>query len=114
MPDIHLHRDHHLGLAKARKVAFSWAEKAEQELDMECTYEEGDASDTLHFSRAGVQGTLEVDAQRFELRAQLGFLLSAFKGRIEEEIGQRLDALLAPAAAAGKKASAKQAKPRKA
>ena len=26
MPDIHIHREHHLGFKEARKVAFSWAE----------------------------------------------------------------------------------------
>ena len=29
---------------------------------MECTYEEGDTQDTLSFTRAGVTGTLLVDA----------------------------------------------------
>ena len=27
MPDIRIHRDHHLGLAQARKVAWKWAEQ---------------------------------------------------------------------------------------
>lgn len=113
MPDIHIHRDHHLGLAQARKIAFSWAEKAEEKFDMECVYEEGDTEDTLTFSRAGVKGTLLVDAKQFEMKAQLGFLFGAFKDRIEAEIGEQLDALLNtpsanPAAkpAAKKKASA--------
>lgn len=94
MPDIHIHREHHLGLPKARKIAFSWAEKAEDDLDMECTYEEGETEDTLYFTRSGVKGTLQVDAQSFELRAELGFLLSAFKSRIEAEISGQLDELL--------------------
>ena len=34
----------------------------------------------------------------FELRARLGFLLSAFSVRIEDEIGRNLDALLGDAA----------------
>ena len=34
MPDIRIHRDHHLGLAKARKIAWKWAEHAEQKFDM--------------------------------------------------------------------------------
>jgi len=37
MPDIHIHRAHKLGLAKARKVALKWAEDVEQQFDMECT-----------------------------------------------------------------------------
>lgn len=99
MPDIHIHRQHHLGFKQARKVAFSWAEKAEEKFDMECIYEEGDEEDTLTFTRTGVKGTLQVDAHRFEMKAQLGFLLGAFKDRIESEIGEQLDALLnAPAA----------------
>ena len=39
MPDIQIQREHQLGLAQARKLAFKWAETAEEKLDMECTYE---------------------------------------------------------------------------
>ncbi len=94
MPDIHIHREHHLGFKEARKVAFAWAEQAEAKFDMECTYEEGKTEDLLTFSRTGVKGTLLVDGHQFEMRAQLGFLLGAFKDRIEAEIGEQLDALL--------------------
>ena len=94
MPDIHIHREHHLGFAEARKVGVSWAEKAEKKFVMDCSYEEGDTQDTLYFSRAGVKGTLLVDAHQFEMKAELGFLFGAFKERIEAEIGAQLDALL--------------------
>lgn len=108
MPDIHIHREHQLGFKQARKVAFSWAEKAEEKFDMECTYEEGETEDTLHFSRSGVKGTLLVDASQFEMRAQLGFLFGAFKDRIEAEIGEQLDALLNAPPPATKKAAPKK------
>ena len=108
MADIHIHREHHLGLKAARKIAFAWAEKAEKKLDLECVYEEGDTEDLLSFTRAGVKGTLVVDAQQFELRAQLGLLLGAFKDRIESEISDQIDALLAKKPA---KAAPKTAKP---
>ena len=113
MPDIHIHRNHHLGFLQARKIAFAWAEMAEKKFDMECTYEEGDTEDTLVFSRTGVKGTLLVDAHQFEMKAQLGFLLGAFKDRIEQEIGDQLDALLnapPPGAKKAAVASAGQAK----
>ena len=114
MPDIHIHRAHHLGFTEARKVGYSWAEKAERKFDMECTYQEGDAQDTLHFSRAGVKGILLVDAQRFEMTAELGFLFGAFKARIEAEIGEQLDALLnAPHPVARKAAPTKKQAPAK-
>ena len=111
MPDIHIHRDHQLGFQEARKVAFSWAEKAEEKFDMECTYEEGETEDLLTFTRSGVKGTLLVDATQFEMKAQLGFLFGAFKDRIESEIGAQLDALLnAPHPAAKKTAAASAGK----
>ncbi|MGZ8260085.1 MAG: polyhydroxyalkanoic acid system family protein, partial [Caldimonas sp.] len=37
MAEIHIHRSHHLGLAKARKTAWRWAEWAEEKFGMECT-----------------------------------------------------------------------------
>jgi putative polyhydroxyalkanoate system protein len=95
MADLYIVREHTLGLANARKIAFKWAEQAEAEFDMDCTYTEGDEMDEVTFSRSGVKGTLEVDASRFELCAQLGFLVGAFKHRIEAEIVKNLDALLA-------------------
>lgn len=109
MPDIHIHRDHQLGFKEARKVAFSWAEKAEEKFDMECTYEEGETEDLLTFTRSGVKGTLLVDATQFEMKAQLGFLFGAFKDRIESEIGEQLDALLNAPHPASKKTAATSA-----
>jgi putative polyhydroxyalkanoate system protein len=97
MADIKLNRDHQMGLAQARKIAFAWAEKAEKQFDMRCAYEEGKTSDVVTFERSGVSGTLSVTASRFELHAELGFLLSAFKDRIQGEIEKNLDELLSSA-----------------
>lgn len=107
MPAIYIHRDHPLGLNDARKIALAWAKKAEEKFDMECSYAEGDTQDTLTFSRAGVTGTLLVDARQFEMKAQLGFLFGAFKDRIESEIGAQLDTLLNAPEPAAKKAAKK-------
>lgn len=97
MPDIHITREHDLGLAQARKLAFRWAETAEQKLDMECTYEEGKTSDLVSFKRPGASGELRVTKNRFELDARLGLLLGVFKERIEREIVSNLDEMLADA-----------------
>jgi putative polyhydroxyalkanoate system protein len=111
MPDIKIHRDHSLGLAKARKIALKWAEDVERDFSMECTITEGEFSDTVHFTRSGVNGTLIVAPDHFDLNAKLGFLLGAFSKTIENEIKKNLDALLAKSAAekrpAGKKAAKK-------
>jgi len=106
MPDIHIHRDHGLGLAKARKVAWDWAEQAEAKFDMACTVLEGETSDTVEFTRSGVSGTLIVAADHFDLHAKLGFLLGAFAKTIEGEIQKNLDDLLGAASAAAGKAKA--------
>ena len=95
MHEIHISRDHSLGLPQARKLAFRWAETAEDKLGMECTYEEGKAQDVVSFTRAGANGELRVTKDRFELDARLGFLLGAFRERIEGEIVKNLDQLLA-------------------
>ena len=113
MADIHIHRTHTLGLAKARKVALQWAEEVEKKFGMECTILEGETSDTVEFSRAGVNGELIVEAHQFRLDAKLGFLLGAFSKTIESEIEKNLDALLAGSKPAAKKVAAKPAKPAK-
>ncbi len=100
MPDIHIHRSHALGLAAARAAARTWAAKAEAKFGMACTYAEGHTQDTLSFSRPGMQGTLQVDAQQFALTAELGFLFAAFQDRIESEIGHQLDKVLGDGPAA--------------
>lgn len=115
MPDIHITRSHDLGLPEARKLAFKWAETAEEKLDMECTYEEGKTSDLVTFTRSGVNGELKVTKDAFVLDARLGFLLGAFKERIESEIVKNLDQLLAQKDphAAFDKALARHAEPKK-
>ena len=116
MADIRIHRSHELGLAKARKIAWQWAEDAEKKFDMECSVLEGETSDTVEFSRSGVNGNLIVAPDHFELNAKLGFLMGAFSNTIQAEIEKNLDALLAAGGkpVATKKATAKAAPAEKA
>ena len=108
MADIHIHRKHSLGLAKARKTAWKWAEHVEEKFGMECTVIEGAKSDVVEFTRSGVDGKLLVSGDAFELDAKLGFLLGAFRGKIESEIEGYLDELLVEGA---KKPAAKAKAP---
>ena len=114
MADINITRQHGMTLANARKAAFKWAEQAEAKFDMECAYEEGQTSDECAFTRSGVSGTLIVDKDNFVLNAKLGFLLGAFKDKIESEIVKNLDALIAGKAPTAKKPAAKKAASKKA
>ena len=106
MPDIHIRRDHALGLSKARELAWQWAEEVEQQFGMSCTVIEGETSDTVEFTRSGVDGRLTVAPDHFELDAKLGFLLGAFSRKIETEIERNLDALLGQAAQKSSRAAA--------
>ena len=107
MANVHILRKHTLGLPAARKIAFRWAEQVEKDFGMACTYDEGSTQDDVVFTRSGVNGTLQVTHDRFELDAKLGFLLGAFKDRIEGEIVKNLDALLAGDSVSGKPAPKK-------
>jgi putative polyhydroxyalkanoate system protein len=101
MADIRIERAHTLGLPAARNIALTWTEQAEEKFDMACTYEQGQSCDQVSFIRSGVSGTLTVTADSFALNARLGFLLSAFRERIEAEIAKNLDQLMADHGAAG-------------
>ncbi len=114
MADIHIHRPHRLGLAKARKVARDWAEQVAQKFGTDCSVLTGETSDTVQFTRSGVKGELIVAADHFDLQAKLGFLLGAFAKTIEAEIEKNLDTLLGAAAATAKKLAAKKTAAKKA
>jgi putative polyhydroxyalkanoate system protein len=104
LADIRIHREHQLGLAKARQVAAQWSKDVENDFEMRCRRTEGEYSDTIEFTRSGVNGRLIVAADHFDLDAKLGFLLGVFRHKIETEIQAILDKLLADA----KKAPAKK------
>ena len=101
MPDIHIRREHALGLPRARKVALRWAQHAEKEFDVECTVVEGETSDQVLFKRSGVNGTMTVAADHFIVDCKLGILFGAFKGKIEAETAKQLDDALAKEAKKG-------------
>ena len=108
MADINITRAHGMSFGDARAAAFKWGEQAEEKFAMQCTYEEGEALDECSFTRAGVSGTLQVDKDTFVLNAKLGFLLGAFKDKIEGEIVKNLDALIAKKPPAAKKVTARK------
>jgi len=101
MADIRIHREHNLGLEQAREIAHAWTAQVETKFAMVCRILQGETSDSVEFSRAGVKGRLVVTADHFELQASLGFLLGAFKSRIEGEVERELDLLLASAKPVG-------------
>ncbi len=87
MADIEVQREHALGLKKAKAAAQKVADEMAESFDMESEWE----GNTLNFSRSGVTGQLVVTKNSVEMTAKLGFLLSAFKPKIEAQIESNFD-----------------------
>ena len=90
MADIELHRTHHLGLKGARAAAGKMAERLDEKFDLSSEWK----GDTLHFSRAGVNGRLVVTDHDMTLDVTLGFMLKMMKGPIEKAVHEQLDKVL--------------------
>jgi len=99
--DIHIERNHTLGIERAREVARGWLNKVESEYGMDCKYSEGWISDIARFSRVGAEGTLRVSEDNFTLRMTLGFLMESYTEQIREQITRNLDDLLGDADKSG-------------
>ncbi|WP_076998616.1 polyhydroxyalkanoic acid system family protein [Variovorax sp. KK3] len=94
MPDIQIERSHNLGIDAARTIARRWVRQVEQDYGLSCSYEEGDTQDLGRFSRAGVDGRVEVSGTAFKLHATLAGLFAGFSEQIEHRLRTKLDELL--------------------
>lgn len=94
MARLTITRRHELGLQQARRIAWYWAEQAEQRLGVDCTVIEGSHGDTVEFTGAGMSGTLHVSANQIRLKAHLGLPLSLFSRTIEAKLERALDRVL--------------------
>jgi putative polyhydroxyalkanoate system protein len=82
MSDIDIRHKHSLPLPKARKAVEEIAKKLATKFDMDYGWE----GDNLHFNRSGVEGHIHLTDAQVRVTARLGFLLSALKGTVEQEI----------------------------
>ena len=87
MPSIDITRHHTRPLAEAKKkverVAAHIAEKFQVVYEWQ--------GNTLHFSRAGVEGQIAVTTRLVRVTAELGFLLSMIREPVEREVNRYLD-----------------------
>ncbi len=72
-------REHSLGLEAARAVAEQLAEEMRSDYGVDSHWN----GNELVFSRVGLSGVLRVNPDSIRLDAQLGFLFSTYKTRIE-------------------------------
>ncbi|WP_240126135.1 polyhydroxyalkanoic acid system family protein [Thermomonas alba] len=82
MSRIDIRHAHALSKAQARKAVEEVARKLEERFALDCVWQ----GDTLHFSRSGVDGHIEVQDKGLHVHAKLGFLAAMFKEPIEAEI----------------------------
>jgi putative polyhydroxyalkanoate system protein len=82
MPTIVVRRKHALGLAGARRLAESIARKLREDYGGSFAWE----GDDLRFQRTGASGSVAVTKEGFQVRVELGVLLSPLRSRIEREI----------------------------
>jgi putative polyhydroxyalkanoate system protein len=94
MAEIHIHRVHGLSRDAALALARDWQAQAEQDWGLRCKAEMREDHLLIAFERTGLQGQLRVGAEAFDLQLALGFLLSAYRARIEAELQRRLDGWL--------------------
>jgi putative polyhydroxyalkanoate system protein len=87
MSHIDIHHTHSLPHAKARTAVQQVADKLAERFGLDCQWE----GETLHFERSGVDGRILLEPNSLRVTANLGFLMSAFRGPIEAEIRRVLD-----------------------
>lgn len=79
---ILVRRHHDLGLARAKRLAEAMARRLQNDYGGSYTWQ----GDELHFQRTGASGRVTVTKDSFQIRVELGFLLSALHSRIESEV----------------------------
>ena len=87
MPSIDIRRPHQLSITEARAVVERVAARMQEKFDMTGQWQ----GDTLGFSRPGLSGSIAVEADAVQVKAQLGMLMAPLKGMTEQEIRRKLD-----------------------
>ena len=92
MSSIRISRVHGTTVKKAKEAVESIAAELAQEFEITYDWD----GPVLRFERAGVQGTMEVGKKTLEIDAELGFLVSMLKPKIEREIHRYCDEQFGP------------------
>jgi putative polyhydroxyalkanoate system protein len=87
MPSIDIRREHAKPLPEARAAVERVAAHIAERFHVEYGWE----GDTLHFERSGVDGHIELSPGLVRVRVNLGFLLMALRGPVENEIHRQID-----------------------
>jgi putative polyhydroxyalkanoate system protein len=87
MSRITIRRKHKLGHAELLERVSHLADRLAEKYGADIRWE----GDTVHIEHSNVTGTVEVSRKDVVIDAKLGFFLSMFQHRVEEEITKILD-----------------------
>ncbi|MBI3228901.1 MAG: polyhydroxyalkanoic acid system family protein [Burkholderiales bacterium] len=91
MADIHYSLSHSLSHDDAKQAAQEVADSLAREYGLTCKWN----GDVLNFERSGVKGNLTVEKTQASIEIKLGFMLSAFKGTIEQQVTHNMQRVFA-------------------
>lgn len=94
MAHVSIERMHGLGMTQAVAIAHAWRRAGEADFALICEQAESADGLEIRFTRSGAKGVLQVDAQRFRLELELGFLLRAYAKKIEAALLAQLASVL--------------------
>ncbi len=94
MAEINIVQEHKLTPKKAHEAAQKVADEMAEEFDMECKWD----GDVLHFERSGVHGSLTLAKKEAQMHIKLGFMMSAFSGKIESKVAEHMKKVFGGAA----------------
>ncbi len=87
MSRVTIRRKHKLGHAELLERVSHLADRLGEKYGADIRWE----GDTVHIEHSNVTGTVEVSRKEVVIDAKLGFFLSMFQHRVEEEISKILD-----------------------
>ncbi len=87
MADIRINKAHKLPLKKAKEVAQQVADQLKEKYDLKSEW----VGDVLKFYKSGIKGELSVTGKEIDVHISLGFLLNAFRHKIQSEIERNMD-----------------------
>jgi len=87
MSRVTIRRKHKLGHAELLERVSHLADRLGEKYGADIRWE----GDTVHIEHSNVTGTVEVSSKEVVIDAKLGFFLSMFQHRVEEEITKILD-----------------------
>jgi putative polyhydroxyalkanoate system protein len=87
MPTISISRPHDLSHDEVREHIEELAGELQEQFDASYRWE----GDTLHFSRSGANGVIEVTPDAVKVVVKLSMVMSPFKGKVEKAVTEYLD-----------------------